>query len=306
MPGSPAGSRAHDGESHCRAPLVALSISRSAWGRLRVRPIAARVLAVFECACNLELPGGDLLALVLPEVGDGPLNIVVDDSAGVFHALEPGMPVWVEANRLRINGLAVALDSTTIWEPCPDWDDLRDNLDSIQGRFPLLQSVALHYAPEGSLLTLLSIQSSGIPCGIQPDAVLLAAYRGADALGAGWGGDAAQLRAAAAQLAGLGGGLTPAGDDFLIGAMLWAWLAHPNPRQACRWIVEAAAPRTTTLSAAFLRAAANGECSVPWHRLLAVLGSGQEELFSLAVQQILAQGSTSGADTVAGFLWMSH
>jgi hypothetical protein len=292
-------------------PLAALFISRSVRGRLRAGPFTGRVFAVFERACNLVAPGGNLIALVLPQVGDGPLNIVVDGGLDAFDGIEPGIPVWMEANRLRIGGLLVTLDRASIWEPCPDWDGLRDSLNTIQSRLSLLESLALDFAPEGSLLSPLPGQRPAAPCvshsaadGVASGAALARAHDGAEILRMGWRGDVAQLRVGAAHLAGLGGGLTPAGDDFLIGAMLWAWLAHPDPRQACRRIVEAAASRTTILSAAFLRAAAEGECSAPWHRLLAALGSGDENLLGQAVQQVLAQGSTSGADTLAGFLWL--
>ena len=83
-----------------------------------------------------------------------------------------------------------------------------------------------------------------------PDALLATAREAAEALLAGWEGDATRLQAGAAQLAGLGGGLTPAGDDFLTGAMLWGWLAHPDPGFLCRLLVEAAAHCTTILALA--------------------------------------------------------
>jgi len=82
------------------------------------------------------------------------------------------------------------------------------------------------------------------------------------------------------------------------------WLAHPTPRSLCRALVEAAAPRTTTLSAAFLRAAAQGEWSAAWHVLLAALNEGTEVEITAAVQDVLAHGATSGADALAGFLWI--
>jgi hypothetical protein len=97
--------------------------------------------------------------------------------------------------------------------------------------------------------------------------------------------------------------LTPAGDDFLAGAMLWGWLAHPTPDFLCRLVIEAAVPRITTLSAAFLRAAARGECSAAWHALLAALSRGSDEEVARAARDVLALGATSGADTLAGFLW---
>jgi hypothetical protein len=109
----------------------------------------------------------------------------------------------------------------------------------------------------------------------------------------------------AAQLAGLGSGLTPAGDDFLMGVMLRAWLTHPEPEPFCQQIVEIAVPRTTTLSAALLRAASRGECSAAWHTLLTALESGAQPQLEKAVQAILSHGHTSGADILAGFLWLS-
>ena len=120
----------------------------------------------------------------------------------------------------------------------------------------------------------------------------------------GWRGDLERLQEGAAGLAGLGGGLTPAGDDFLAGALLGIWLAHPAPEPLCRAMVKVAAPRTTTLSAAFLRAAARGECSAAWHELLAALREGRQGEISRALHEILSYGATSGADTLAGFLYL--
>ena len=126
--------------------------------------------------------------------------------------------------------------------------------------------------------------------------------RTARELVAGWAGDEDALRRGARRLAGLGGGLTPAGDDFLAGLMLRAWLDHPAPEAFCWPIVDAAAPRTTALSAAFLRAAARGECSAAWHGLLAALAGGGPALLEEAMCRVLAHGHTSGADMLAGFL----
>jgi len=67
-----------------------------------------------------------------------------------------------------------------------------------------------------------------------------------------------------------------------------------------------AAPRTTTLSAAFLQAAAQGECSQSWHILLTTLSTGTATEIEEAVQQVLTHGATSGADTLAGFLYLTE
>ena len=294
--------------------LIARSISRPVHDWLfdpGVEPPSLRVLAVFEHACDLVTPDGRIVALVTPTVGDGPFNIVVaENAAGIFAPVEQGTTAGLHRGHLRIGPLDVALDRAVVWEPRPDWPALRDRRPLAEARLPDLSRIALQLAPAGSLLATASAgrDEPGHPAaawrGQLPMLVSSAARRAARALRAGWNGDPDQLEAGARQLAGLGSGLTPAGDDFLTGVMLWAWLAHPHPSSFCHLLAETAAPRTTILSAALLRAAAAGQCSAPWHRLLIVLGDGAASAPELepAARDVLAHGATSGADTLAGFL----
>jgi hypothetical protein len=293
--------------SYCEADahVVARSISRRVSEGLGEQPFAARVLAVFERACNLVTDDGRVIALVLPQLGDGPLHVVVEGPPGAFSVLEPGLQARVDRTQLGVGELVVDLGVAARWEPRPEWERLRAQPKTMAIRSIGLYALALRYAPEGSLLSLIPGRSSATGRALQPAGVATF-WEAAEGLQAGWQGNETQLGAGAMRLAGLGGGLTPAGDDFLAGVMLWAWLAHPAPRRLCHQLVEIAAPRTTTLSAAFLGAAADGECSVAWHRLLVALGEGFEDRLAAAVQDVLAHGATSGADMLAGFLWMSH
>ncbi len=278
---------------------IALSISRPVQEQLLGGHFVARALGVFERACNLVAPDGDVMALVIPQVGDGPLNVVIHGAAGCFDGIEPGAQATLEGERLRIGGLEVELGTAAVWEPRPDWDALRALRTTIEPRLPLLRALCLRYAPAPGLLALLEHPPPGDALA---GAVLAAAREAVAALREGWGGDLARLQEGAAKLAGLGHGLTPSGDDYLSGVMLWAWLAHPDPAPFCRALSQAAAPRTTTLSAAFLRAAARGECGAAWHALLAVLGEGDETEIAAAARDIVRFGATSGADSLAGFL----
>ncbi|MGC9335323.1 MAG: DUF2877 domain-containing protein [Anaerolineae bacterium] len=262
-----------------------------------------RVLAVFERAWILLPVRGEPFSLVLPTVGDGPLNVVVAAPTGCFGHPAPGTTCDLSDGHLRVGDVDVDLSAAQVWEPCPSWRWLRGRLPQIQGQLDELRSVGLQSAPDGSLLSLLP----GAP---QPGdgfegSVLRSARQAGDALRAGWAGDESRTQKAALQLAGLGPGLTPAGDDFLAGAMLWAWLAHPAPWAFCQGLANAAALRTTALSAAVLRAAACGECSAAWHELLNQLAAAKSKvLLTKTVVRVLSYGHTSGADTLAGFLWM--
>jgi hypothetical protein len=107
------------------------------------------------------------------------------------------------------------------------------------------------------------------------------------------------VAAAARQLAGLGYGLTPAGDDYLVGVMTALWLL--GDRDTASIIARSAAPRTTTLSAAFLTAAARGQFAEPWHRLARTLAAQCALECATAARRIAAIGASSGRDALAGF-----
>jgi hypothetical protein len=285
--------------------VIARSISRSVRAHLRRNPPPAlEVLAAFEHACDLvgqdEQGRRPVIALVAPQIGDGPLNVVLDDVRWDFRTIEPGTHAQADAEGLQIGGLEIDLSQAQLWDPRPDWAALRARRDASAARLATVRALALARAPAGSLLCLLDGGSRESP---PWETIVATARSAADALEAGWAGDAARLREGATQLAGLGGGLTPAGDDFLCGAMLWAWLARPRPDSFCRAIAETAALRTTTLSAAFLRAAAKGECSAAWHALLHALAQGDDSTVSRVTRDVLTHGATSGADALAGFLW---
>ncbi|HET92213.1 MAG TPA: DUF2877 domain-containing protein [Chloroflexi bacterium] len=279
---------------------TARSISRPVSEQL-CRLETAHVLAVFRQACNLVTAAGDVIAVVLPPVGDGPLNIVIEGKAGLFTPLDVGTVVRMEGTHLRIGDLGVELGCATPWEPHPDWNELRSRRADIAARLPLLHDLCQRCAPEDSLLTLLYEPSGDHPPSLLAARISSTARTAIHLLTMEKGKDDARLRASVEQLAGLGNGLTPAGDDLLVGGMIGLWLFHPTPERLGRTIVEVAVPRTTTLSAAFLRAAARGECSADWHRLLTALSHAPDRI-AAAVQHLLAHGATSGADGLAGFL----
>jgi hypothetical protein len=208
---------------------------------------------------------------------------------------------------LQVGELVLSLDGAELWEPRPDWEGLRRKRDAIEGRLSAVHKLAQHQSPESSLLGLLPDQITGsrdltgFPKPVKSGMLATIQYA-LQHLRAAWAGDRAAVLAVARSLAGLGEGLTPAGDDMLSGVMLWAWLAHRDPHGFCALLLEAAATRTTTLSYAFLRAAAEGECSAAWHELLAALAGGPEHRLEAALTKVLSFGHTSGADTLAGFV----
>ena len=280
--------------------MRARSISSTTWGWLQ-DPKPARVLHVFENACNLLAEDGEVFSLVTPGVGEGPFNIVLAPINFCDHAAND-TAVKIEQERIRIGELEIALSPAQIWEPRLDWESFRGRQDSLSISAGMLEEVLLEMAPVESFVQLICPKESSL--GEIEVQILLAAQAPAGILLEGlFCVDEELCRAGARKLAGLGAGLTPDGDDFMMGCILalWARLAGEGVEEIASWISLEAGPRTTPIAVAWLQAASRGECSVRWHDLLQAILLENEENIRSAARAIIHQGHTSGASALAGF-----
>jgi Protein of unknown function (DUF2877) len=265
---------------------------------------AGRVHSVFRAAVNLEFEG-ELVTLVGPTVGGLPNGIVLDADAD-FSDLRLGGSV-LDGAALSIDGGRVLVDLTRArpWSPRLargalavsrlDHDRVAGALATALGRVPVQRG----FAP---LLRLLAHQVEwpidGLPrtCDMAYPAIrrLLA---GAHA------GDLDRAADGARGLVGLGEGLTPSGDDLLVGfsAGLHAVGSPLDPglAQAC---AQLASGRTTRIAEAFLVHAARGEYSARLHGLVHALSAEPPRALADAFSQVLGWGASSGADTLLGLL----
>ena len=141
-----------------------------------------------------------------------------------------------------------------------------------------------------------------------PEARLLAA--GLDALSdALRRGDPGAARCAGLMLTGLGPGLTPLGDDVLVGAIAAvdvlgpaAGLAAPTARELADELTEAARQgRTSSLSAELIVLAARGWAIPPLHELLDLSPSG-ERGWRASLWRLERVGATSGRGCALGVM----
>jgi hypothetical protein len=262
----------------------------------------ARVLNAFDRACNLVNQEGALLALVASRRGLNPFSMVIDSVAPApFREVSTASPVSVGPRHLSIGALQFHIPEAEEWNPVPDWPAIRNCLAINPNRAGELAALALEAGPSGSLLELYTRGD-----GTEREAAMLdRVRRGALNLVTGLSlGSLKTCQAGVQQLAGLGGGLTPAGDDYIVGVLLaiWAGRFGPDVQPYAGSLAEIAAPRTTLLSAAYLRAAAGGECLLHWHAVFDALCRNDWAALRLATGDLLSIGHTSGADSIAGFL----
>lgn len=277
---------------------IARSISRQIRDRQHGRQSTVRVLFAGRHACNLLSDDGTLVSLVDPHIGDGPFTIVLNSLDCLSTSTQTTYRMTLSRDWLTLDDTRIGLQRANVWDPCPDWHALRKSYVQIRSSLATVRHTCARRAPASLFAPLLGIPA---PTGSLASTALRRARSGLRDLRAGWAGDRGRLCRGAASLAGLGIGLTPSGDDLLAGAMLWAWLAHSAPHAVCRSLYRAAAPRTTALSAAFLRAAAQGQCSAPWHALLTALQATDRAKITEATHEVLSHGATSGADALIGF-----
>jgi hypothetical protein len=144
---------------------------------------------------------------------------------------------------------------------------------------------------------------SGQPLGFPLDGAGAAAESLARACA---GDDAASAADAARALLGVGGGLTPSGDDYVGGALFARALvgaARPGApawRQAADRVVAEAGACTHPISAALLADLAAGQSWAPLHELVTALAAGESADVTAAARRLVALGHTSGWDMLAG------
>ncbi len=107
---------------------------------------------------------------------------------------------------------------------------------------------------------------------------------------------------AVAGLLGLGGGLTPLGDDVLAGWLATAVAVRHPALAAVRGAVACRARRTTPLSATLLLCAARGEGVPQFRDLLSGIADDDSPTVSRSLDAVLAIGDTSGGGLVLGAL----
>ena len=277
---------------------IALAPDVRTWLANTHRP---RLLHVFDRACNLINESGTVLSIVSPKIGAGPFNLVLGEELLFSETISLQSPVSHSSHSLILGNLVIRTERAKIWNPCPDWQELHAKRDDIFQRLTKLP-ITNYLDPPG-----LDTPFAHTPRGDSTSAQSLISNLSSSLAVA----DLPSSLAAARQLAGLGIGLTPAGDDFLLGALYAAWIIHP-PEVAsvlAQGIANRAAPLTTSLSAAWLRSAGKGEAGIPWHQFFeALLVSPGENPVNLqgAMENVLSVGETSGADALSGFLHLFY
>jgi len=98
-----------------------------------------RILHIFDHACNLINERRDVLSVVMPEIGNGPFNLVIECDILFPNHLTAESRVSIRADRLHLGDLAITTRDADLWSPQPDWVVLHDNKENILDQLSSLQ-----------------------------------------------------------------------------------------------------------------------------------------------------------------------
>jgi hypothetical protein len=225
------------------------------------------VCAVFRRSFYLRI-GEKYTCVGDASLGRGPLNALVPDFR------EPLLGASV----------VVSTKDAKSWEPAPLSGEARPKLDA------LVACLDGHVPEEGLGCVILGVHNA-LSVHAQPALEAIDRWLAGNALGN-----------EAAQLIGLGPGLTPSGDDYF-GGVLVALRAVGRAAQAdslWRWLEPRLAARTSAISAAHLAAAASGQAHEALHEVLANLSAWQVPDLHPSLSKLDAVGHCSGWDALAG------
>ncbi len=261
---------------------------------------------MFAGVCNLINDGGELLSLIVDPGLMDPFSLLLKrpaSFAGFLDHLSAESVVSLGSSRIQIGRLEVAIEEPVAWDSRPDWAALREGLSGDHEWIGLIEKRVLQKRSDESLAALIgnldaSWRGSRAPWWVNATAPIQSLLDGLAAR------DKQALSEAASRLAGLGPGLTPSGDDFLVGLMYAAriMLLPGEAQDVCDTLVRASVPRTGLFPAAHLTAASIGEASGHWHALLAACLDGEGRGIRAALDRLLSVGHTSGEDAVSGFV----
>lgn len=210
--------------------------------------------------------------------------------------LSVGARFILSIDKLTIGQFTCDLTDIACWdELLPQYPgDLR-----VQQWLPLLRHGLASWGKPGGLRGLFT--DSAIEQGVVANALY---QRARNLLSAICGDRLDDIEKAGIKLLGLGGGLTPSGDDFLAALTTVFYLpGGPYPdkcREAGRHWAAAAEGATTAVSAFLLHTATQGRARAPVIDLLAALSGEDEKTIINAMRKTLAFGALSGTDWLAG------
>jgi hypothetical protein len=262
--------------------LKARYIGRPLLQSLTKNSFTGSVVGIYQDFCNILGNDGRMITIAISPIGKSPFSVLIEwqDS---FTSILAKMNVRADQFGIKVgDAIFISLDNAKTWEP---------KMHQFPPTFRLKASSAellINYTQWPRKLFKNSSNNYA------RDKLICGARNLQHALVNGY-----SINKAVKSLAGLGPGLTPAGDDYLLGTMASIWLTKNT--NFLEEIGCLSSQKTTSLSAAYLMAAAKGEFAEYWHHLAKAILCQDPKILKKNISEFIQIGASSGRDALAGF-----
>jgi len=285
--------------------MKALSIDKKLSNLLISSQIEGILYSVFERAINLKTSSGELISVVSRENFNGPNTVVVSERFNLSELfLNPGSSVISSKNGLYFEeGLFIGFDCAIPWE----YSLSQIEINPLQLRKNLLYFAS--FFPGNNLLcpeefirdNFLSFQNLASASFLSENVIAF--------FNAIKDNNRGRIKTSLGRIIGSGEGLTPAGDDFIVGLLgvLYSFSIWNEFKDKANNILsvikeEIDIERTNFISSRFLSFSLEGRFSQPVFEFLDLLFSCDDFRDDRSLRNILSYGASSGNVIALGIL----
>lgn len=302
--------------------LNAQSIGLSADYRIQIQGKIGMIHSIFQRVINIIMLENRLISLVGQEVGQGPLNILVNIPNHINLStigIKKGDIVSRVGESIVIgeNVIVISTRWAKLWEPKRNLQASLQPLKTIMANIEIMRNLALssdYLNGLGELIPFTYIEGLKDTKNEKLGPIShLALPHISSMLKAIKSGRSHDILRITTHLVGLGPGLTPAADDMFLGLMISMLYFSENFNETSidvkkinKDIVSIISGKTTIISEEFLREASDGKVNEAVASLMENLLTSRQRELEDSVRKVLDLGGTSGTDIVFGVILGSY
>jgi hypothetical protein len=287
--------------------LLAKSVASDLIDTLTSKTVDGIVHSVFDNACNIQLDKNSLITLISPILPNYPSAIKLDiaeDQKLCSIGFKVGMKAVVNKNEIKIPEVCISIKLTgaKVWDSSPLFLRSKISEEILNKNIEKIRDLTLKY---GEIEGIASILDGDKVANHYKDFIIDSVRKLTRGIKYN---DYKMITEASKRLIGLGPGLTPAADDFLLGILASLYYIGyyfgnhlENLKKIAGFIIYDLPGRTTFISEIMLRNGMKARFSEPIRNLMfAVIHntSVQDKCINL-----LNIGGTSGSDCAAGIVF---
>jgi len=287
--------------------LLAKSVASDLIDTLTSKTVEGIVHSVFSKVCNIQLDKNSLITLISPMLPNYPSAIKLDiaeDQKLCSIGFKTGIKAVINKDEIKIPEVCISIKLTgaKVWDSSPLFLRSKISEEMLNENIEKIRVLTLKY---GQIEGIASILDGDKVANHYKDFIINSVKRLAKGIS---DFDYKEITEASKRLIGLGPGLTPAVDDFLLGILASLYYMGyyfgnhlENLKKIAGFMIYDLPGRTTFISEIMLRNGMKARFSEPIRDLmLAVIHntSVQDECVNL-----LSIGGTSGSDCAAGIVF---